>query len=110
MSWEAIKNYLDAFRTDRLMEQLHAWNVGELHTSLWFVGIFAALVIITWLVGWRSITAIVVGVGGFILAVSWTVSRGVGTEGIEDGGLYIIVGGGALVVALFIYLMFIKTE
>lgn len=110
MSWETAKNYLDTFRTDRLIEQLHAWNVGELHSSPWFLGVFAAIIVISWLVGWRAITAIMVGVGGFVLAVSWTVSRGIGTEGIQDGGLYIIVGGGALVVILFIYLLFVKTE
>lgn len=110
MNWESIKGYLDTFRTDRLMEQLHAWNVGELHTSPWFLGIFVVAIIITLLMRWGAFTAILVGIGGFVLTVSWTVSKGVGTEGIQDGGLYIIVGGGALAVVLFIYLIFVKTE
>lgn len=110
MSWQAIKDYLDTFRTDRLMEQLHAWNVGELHTSPWLLGILAVVIVISWMMRWKALTAILVGVGGFVLTVSWTVSKGVGTEGIQDGGLYIIVGGGALAVILFIYLVFIKTE
>ena len=68
------------------------------------------LIVICNLTGWRTISAFLVGISGFALALSWTVSKGTGTEGIESGGLYIIVGGGAVVVALFIYLLFIKSD
>ena len=110
MSWEDVKNYLDYFRTDQVMEQLRAWNVGDLSSNPWFLGGFAVAILIAYFIGWRTIAAFLVGIGGFALALSWTVGKGTGTEGIESGGLYIIVGGGAVVVALFIYLLFIKTE
>lgn len=110
MSWADVKEYLDIFRTDNVMQQLHAWNVGDLSTDPWFLGGFAVAILFTYFMGWKAISAFLVGLGGFALALSWTVSKGTGTEGIESGGLYIIVGGGAIVVALFIYLLFIKTE
>lgn len=110
MSWSEIREYLDYFRTDQVMQQLQAWNVGELNSNPWFLGGVAVAIVICYLIGWRTISAFLVGIGGFALALSWTVSKGTGTEGIESGGLYIIVGGGAVVVALFIYLLFIKSD
>lgn len=110
MTWAAIVEFIDRFRTDRLIEQLNAWNVGELHNSPWFLGVFIAAALLSFFIGWRSITAIIAGIGGFIITISLTLSKGTGTEGITDGGLYIIIIGGAVAVMLFIYLLFIKTE
>lgn len=110
MNWASIVDFLENFRTDRIIEQLHAWNVGELHSSPWFLGIFAVAVLITYIIGWRTFTAILVGLGGFVVTVSLTLAKGTGTEGLAGGGLYVIVIGGAVAVILFIYLLFIKTE
>jgi hypothetical protein len=110
MSWDEFKEYMVNFRTDNIMQQLEAWNVDDLSTNPWFLGIFVAAILITYFLGMRAISAFIVGLGGFALALSWTVAQGVGTDGIAGGGIYVIVGGGAVVVGLFIYLLFIKTE
>jgi len=110
MSWADIQSYLDYFRTDQVMQQLQEWNVGELSTNPWFLGGFAAVVLITYLIGWKAISGFIVGLGGFALVLSFAIGRGTGVEGIAGGGLWILVGGGAVAVALFIYLVFIKSE
>lgn len=110
MTWEGFKEFMTNFRTDNVIAQLEAWNVGDLSHNPWFLGGFATLVLLTYFLGMRAISAFLVGIGGFALALSWTVSKGVGTEGIQSGGIYIIVGGGAVIVGLFIYLLFIKSE
>lgn len=110
MNWESFKEFMAQFRTDQIMQQLEAWNVGELSTNPWFLGGFAVAVLLTYFLGMRAISAFIVGIGGFALAMSWTVARGTGLQGIESGGIYVIVGGGAIAVGLFIYLLFIKSE
>lgn len=110
MSWAEFKEFMTNFRTDNIMQRLEAWNVGDLSNNPWFLGGFAALILITYFLGMRAISAFLVGIGGFALALSLTVAQGTGTEGIAGGGIYIIVGGGAAIVGLFIYLLFIKTE
>jgi len=110
MTWADFTEFMTNFRTDNVMQQLEAWNIADLSNNPWFLGGFAALVLITYFIGWKAISAFLVGIGGFTLALSWTVAQGTGTEGIESGGIYIIVGGGAVIVGLFIYLLFIKTE
>lgn len=110
MSWTDFKEFMTNFRTDNIMQQLEAWNVADLSNNPWFLGGFAAVALICYFLGLRAIAAFIVGIGGFALAVSWTVAQGTGTAGIEGGGIYILVGGGALVVGLFIYLLFIRSE
>ncbi len=110
MSWADFKEFMTNLRTDNVMQQLEAWGVGDLSSNPWFLGGFAVAVLITYFIGLRAISAFLVGIGGFALALSWTVAKGTGTEGIQSGGIYIIVGGGAVIVGLFIYLLFIKTE
>ena len=110
MSWENIKHYLDYLRTDQVMQQLQDWNVGELSSNPWFLGGFAAIILLTYFIGWRAISGFLVGIGGFALVLSLAVGKGTGVEGIAGGGLWILVAGGAAAVALFIYLVFIKSE
>ena len=110
MNWDNIKHYLDYFRTDQVMQQLQDWNVGDLSTNPWFLGGFAAIILITYFIGWRAIAGFISGIGGFALVVSLAIGKGTGVDGIAGGGLWIIVGGGAVVVFLFIYLLFIKSE
>lgn len=110
MNWDTIKPYLDYFRTDQVMQQLQDWNVSNLSTNPWFLGGFAAIILITYFMGWRAIAGFISGIGGFALVVSLALGKGTGVDGIASGGLWIIVGGGAVVVFLFIYLLFIKSE
>lgn len=110
MSWTDIKQFLDHFRTDQVMQQLQEWNIGDLSTNPWFLGGFATIILITYFMGWRAIAGFISGIGGFVLVVSLAFSKGTGVAGIASGGLWIIVGGGAVVVFLFIYLLFIKSE
>ncbi|MDX2481134.1 MAG: hypothetical protein QNK24_12480 [Desulfuromusa sp.] len=110
MSWTDIKQYLDLFRTDQVMQQLQDWNIGDLSTNPWFLGGFAIIILFTYFMGWRAIAGVISGIGGFALVVSLALGKGTGVEGIASGGLWIIVGGGAVVVFLFIYLLFIKSE
>jgi hypothetical protein len=92
------------------MEQLQAWNIGDLNSNPWFLGGFAAAILLTYFIGWRAISGFLVGIGGFALVVSLAIGKGTGVEGIAGGGLWILVAGGAVAVALFIYLLFIKSE
>ena len=110
MNWGSVVEFIENFRTDRIIEQLHAWNVGDLHSNPWLIGGFILVALITYIIGWRAITAIVAGIGGFVITVSLTLSKGTGTAGLEGGGLYVIVIGGAVAVMLFIYLLFIKSD
>jgi len=110
MNWSDIKIFIDHFRTDQIMQTLETWNVGALSSNPWFIGGFAVTILLTYFLGLRGTSACVAGIGGFALALSWAVGQGTGTEGLEGGGLWVIIGGGTVAVGLFIYLLFIKSD
>ncbi len=110
MSWTDVTDFLVRFRTDNIIQQLQDWNFGDLKTNPWFIGSFVIVILLTYFIGMRKICATIVGIGGFTLLLSFAIGKGTGTEGIEGGGIWIVVGGGAVVVALFIYLLFVKSE
>lgn len=110
MTWTDFLNYLQNFRTDKVMEQLAAWNIDDLSSNPYVLGGFAIAIAITYLIGWKTTSAFLVGIGGFALAVSYTVKQGTGVEGLGSGGLTLLVGSGVIVIIIFIYLLFIKAD
>lgn len=110
MNWTDFLSYLEQFRTDRIIEQLAAWNIDDLSSNPYVLGAFALVIAITYFLGWKTISAFLVGIGGFAMAISHTVKQGTGTEGMAGGGLTVLLGTGLIVVIIFVYLLFIKSE
>lgn len=110
MSWGEFTEIMTNFRTDNIMQLLETWNVADLSSNPWFLGGMGVLIIITYLLGKQAISACIIGIGGFALALSWTIAQGTGPEGLAGSGIYIIIGGGSVAIGLFIYLLFIKSD
>lgn len=110
MDWEKAKDYLDYFRTDRVMQQLNEWDINNISTNPWVLGGFAAIILFTYFIGMKKTSGLITGIGGFALVLSLAVAKGTGTEAIGGGGLGILIGGGVVAAGLFIYMFFIKSE
>ena len=110
MSWQKFLDFMIHFRTDRIMEQLLAWNVGDLAHNDYVLAGFALAIAITYFIGWKTISGLIIGIGGFIFALSYAVAEGAGPEGLAGNGIWILIGGGGASVMLFIYLLFIRSE
>ncbi len=110
MGWQEFLDFMINFRTDRIMEQLAAWNIGDLTHNNHVLAGFALAIAITYFVGWKTTSGLIVGIGGFIYAVSYAVAEGTGTQGLSGNGVWVLVGGGGAAVILFIYLIFIHSE
>jgi hypothetical protein len=110
MNWQEFLDFMINFRTDRIMEQLAAWNVGDLAHNQYVLASFALAIAITYLIGWKAISGFIIGIGGFIYSLSYAVAEGTGPEGLSGNGVWILVGGGAVSVMIFIYLIFIRSE
>ncbi|PLX86193.1 MAG: hypothetical protein C0618_09450 [Desulfuromonas sp.] len=103
-------DYLQHFRTDRIIEQLAAWNIDELSTDPYVLGLFAIAIGGTYLLGWKTLSAFIVGIGGFALSVAYTVKQNAGAVTLSGENMGILVGSGVLVIGLFIYLLFIRSD
>ncbi len=110
MTWQDFLDFMTNFRTDRILEQLAAWNVGDLAHNQYVLAGFALAIAITYFLGWKAISGFIVGIGGFIYALSYAVAQGTGPEGLSGGGIWVLVGGGGAAVILFIFLIFVRSE
>ena len=110
MSWQGFLDFMTHFRTDRIMENLAAWNVGNLVHNDYVLASFALAIAITYFIGWKTVSGFIIGIGGFIYALSYAVAEGTGPEGLSGNGIWILIGGGGASVMLFIYLIFIRSE
>ncbi|MCF6178167.1 MAG: hypothetical protein L3J63_02095 [Geopsychrobacter sp.] len=110
MSWQHFLDFMTNFRTDRIMEQLAAWNISGLGQNPYVLGGLALAIAITYFIGWRTISGLIIGIGGFIYALSYAVAQGTGTEGLSGPGIWILIGGGGASAILFVYLLFIRSE
>ncbi len=110
MNWQGFLDFMINFRTDRIMEQLTAWNVGDLAHNHYVLGSFALAIATTYFLGWKTISGFIVGIGGFTYAVSYAVAEGTGPEGLSGTGIWVLIGGGGAAVMLFIFLIFVRSE
>ena len=110
MSWQGFLDFMVNFRTDKIMEQLAAWNVGDLSSNHYVLAGFALAIAITYFLGWKSISGFIVGIGGFIYALSYAVAEGTGTEGLAGNGIWVLICGGGASAMILIYLVFIRSE
>jgi len=110
MNWQDFLDLMINFRTDHIMDQLAAWNIGDLSHNNYVLAGFALAIAITYFIGWKTIAGFIIGIGGFIYALSYAVAQGTGTEGLSGNGVWVLIGGGGASAILFIYLIFIRSE
>lgn len=107
-----MDHILDFFRnleTQRIMQLLQDAKIGDLIHNPWFLGSVAALAVISLVMGWRLLLTTVLGLTGFAWLISYTLQQGTSLDGSNDT-LLVFVAGGAVVIGLVIYLLFIKSE
>lgn len=103
---ELFKN----FQTERVVAWLQSMQIGKLIHEPYFLGAIAAISVLSLVMKWRLFLAICLGVTGFVYLISYTLQKGTQLEGLSNPTLLVFVGGGAVIIGLVIYLMFIKSE
>jgi len=103
--------WLKFFETDRVMAYLQALDLQSLVQSTYFLGGAGALAVIALVMRWRVLLALTVTITGFVWLLSYTLAQNTSMEG---GGandtLLVFVFGGAAIVFVAIYLLFIRGD
>ena len=103
--------WLKLFETDRVMAYLQALDLQSLVQSPYFLGAAGALAVIALAMRWRVLLALTLTITGFVWLLSYTMARDTSMAG---GGandtLVVFVFGGAAIVFVAIYLLFIRGE
>ena len=111
MDLSTVIEFLQQFETRKVMETLETLNLQELIRNPYFLGGTGAVAILAFLMHWRLLLTVVLAVTGFIGLLAYTFEQGVSLEGgVGSDSLMIFVIGGAALVFLVIYMLFIRGE
>lgn len=111
MSFDALLNQLKELDNEHIIAFLGEMEIAEYIHNPWFLGVMGLLAITSLIFKWRLLLATIVGLTGLAWLVSYTVAQGTEVhEGIRSNNLIFFVAGGVAIIALMIYLVFIKEE
>lgn len=104
-------DFLQAFETSRIIAQLQALNLQELVENPYFLGGAGALAVLAVVMRWRMLLVTVLTITGFVWLLSYTLAQNTSMEGgAGQETLLVFVFGGAAIVFVAIYLLFIRGE
>jgi len=110
MNFSAMVDFLKNFETGKVLQFLNDMNVGELIHNPWFLGSMGVLALLSLIMKWRLLLVTILSVTGLAGLIAYTLARGTELDSLGNPTLLIFIGGGALLIAIIIYLLFIKSE
>jgi len=108
MDWGSI---LEKLETSAIIGYLEELDLQALVNHPYFLYGTAALAIIALFMRWRLLLVTILSVSGFAWLLAYTMQQGTSLEGgVGTETLVVFVGGGAVIVFVAIYLLFIRGE
>ena len=111
MDFSSAIEFLQQFETTKVMGYIKAMNLKEVMQHPFFLAGVGIATVVAYIMRWRLLLVTVMTITGFIYLLSYTLSQGTTLEkGTGTESLMVLVGGGAFIVFLAIYLLFIRSE
>lgn len=111
MSVSALLSFLKDLDNEHIIAFLGEMQIAEYIHSPWFFGGMGALAICCLVFKWRLLLATIVGLTGLAGLLSYMAEQGAEvSEGIQNNTLIFFILGAISIVALMIYIVFIKEE
>lgn len=110
-SVDSFLGQLKELDNENIIRFLGEMQIAEYIHNPWFLGIMGALAICCLIFKWRILLATIIGLTGLAWLISYTVQQGTEvSEGLHSNTLIYFIGGGVAIIALMIYLVFVKEE
>ena len=111
MNMASLAELLEDFETSKVIEFLAELDLERLVHNPYILGIIGGLALLCLWMRWRILLATLLSLSGFVWLLSYTLATDTSLEGgISNDTLLVFVGGGAALVFLAIYLMFVSGE
>ncbi len=111
MDFSAVIKFLQQFETARVMAYIQATDLNELMQHPYFLTGVGVTAVIAYLMHWRLLLVLVMSITGFIYLLSYTLAQGTSLEnGIPADALGVLILGGAFIIFVSIYLLFIRSD
>jgi len=111
MDFSTAIGFLKQFETSKVMAYIQSLDLQELMAHPYFLAGIGVAAVIAYIMKWRLLLVLVMTITGFIYLLSYTLAQGTSFEaGMPTDALAILIGGGAFIVFLAIYLLFIRGD
>ena len=111
MDFNSAIEFIKQFETTKVMAYIKAMDLKTVMEHPYFLTGVGVTAVVAYLMRWRLLLVVVMAITGFIYLLSYTLSKGVSMEsGMPTDALLVMVGGGAFIVFLAIYLLFIRND
>jgi hypothetical protein len=111
MNSTSFTELLQRLETDRVVAYLQTLDLQELVHNPYFLTGTGVLAILCLVMRWRVLLVTVLSISGFAWLLSYTLAQDTSLEGgIANDTLVLFVFGGAAIVFLAIYLLFIRGD
>jgi len=111
VSVDSLLGQLKDLDNEHIIEFLGEMQIAEYIHNPWFLGVMGALAVCCLIFKWRVLLATIVGVTGLAWLARYTQGQGTEvSEGLKSNSLIFFVVGGVVIVAVMIYIVFIREE
>ncbi len=111
MNFSTAIDFLKHFETTKVMKFLQSMDVKTVMEHPYFLTGIGILAIIAYFMRWRLLLVTVMSITGFIYLLGYTLAQDTSLKGgMPTDSLIVLIGGGAFIVFLSIYLLFIRND
>jgi hypothetical protein len=111
MDFSSVIEFLKQFKTEKVMAYVQEAELNTVMEHPYFLAGVGILAIIAYIMRWRLLLVTVMSITGFIYLLSYTLAQDTSLKGgMPTESLVILIGGGAFIVFLAIYLLFIRGD
>lgn len=111
MNFSTAIEFLKQFETTKVMEFLQTMDVKTVMEHPYFLTGIGVLAIIAYFMRWRLLLVTVMSITGFTYLLGYTLAQDTSLKGgMPTDSLLVLIGGGAFIVFLAIYLLFISND
>lgn len=104
-------DFLKSLQTEQVIAYLEQAQIGDLIHHPYFLAVAGTLAVICLIMKWRILLTFEILIVGFAELLNYSVSKGTSLEqGAGSESLLIFVGFGVVIIAVAIYLLFIRSE
>jgi hypothetical protein len=110
MDFTSILDFLQNFQTGRFVSYIQSLKIGEIIHNPWVLGAIGGMALLALVMRWRVLLALILSISGFAGLINYTIQHEASAENLSQQTLTIFVIGGACIIFVVIYLLFIKTD
>lgn len=110
MNLSTAREYLEALRTENMMEMLREVNLGDLIYNPWFLTVLGLICLVAILLKRQALFFLILSTVGYACVIDYTLQEKPAIESAGSQPVLVFAGGGVILVFLIIYYLFLRQD